>query len=234
MATRDLNRLGGRAVLALAAIGGAAAPALAQDSFHALGTEPFWDVTIERGRIDFDDASSEQRFAVRAPARVRTANGYGWRTPRIRVDVRHEACGDGMSMRLYPTEVRVRVGSGGRELQGCGGYTYRGNLSGTSWQIVNATFNEVGGEAYRIQFAGGRLTGRAGCNRFSGPYRMAASGRITIGPLAVTRMACPEPQMEIERAVLETFAEPAFVTYGRAGEIAIGNEVGGVLLRRIP
>jgi hypothetical protein len=40
--------------------------------------------------------------------------------------------------------------------------------------------------------------------------------------------------MEIERAVLETFAEPAFITYSRAGEIAIGNELGGVLLRRLP
>ena len=203
----------------------------APDSFHALGTEPFWGVSIENGRIAYDDASSEERFSVRAPARVRAGNGYGWRTPRIRVDVRHGACSDGMSMRLYPADVRVRVGR--RELQGCGGYTYSGNLSGTSWQIVNATFNEVSGEAYRMQFSGGRLTGRAGCNRMSGPYRLGADGRITVGPLAVTRMACPEPQMEIERAVLELFAQPAFVTYSRAGEVAIGNEVGGVLLRRI-
>ncbi len=216
----------------LAGLIGAASPALAQDSFDAIGTEPFWGVTIERGRIAWDNASNEERFSVRAPARVRSGNGYGWRTPRIRIDARYEACSDGMSMRLYPTDVTVRVGR--QTLQGCGGYTYSGNLSGTSWQIVNATFNEVSGEAYRLQFAGGRLTGRAGCNRFSGPYRPAADGRIEIGPLAVTRMACPEAQMEIERAVLETFAEPVFVSYGRAGEIAIGNELGGVLLRRIP
>lgn len=38
--------------------------------------------------------------------------------------------------------------------------------------------------------ANGRVAGRDGCNRFSGPYRRDGE-RLTVGPLAVTRMACP-------------------------------------------
>lgn len=38
----------------------------------------------------------------------------------------------------------------------------------------------------------GRVTGAGGCNRYFGPYERAG-GAIRIGPLASTRMACPEP-----------------------------------------
>lgn len=38
----------------------------------------------------------------------------------------------------------------------------------------------------------GRVTGSGGCNRYFGPYERAGEA-IRIGPLAGTRMACPEP-----------------------------------------
>jgi XRE family transcriptional regulator, regulator of sulfur utilization len=42
-----------------------------------------------------------------------------------------------------------------------------------------------------LQFAaGGRVSGSDGCNRYRAPYTRAGS-RITFGPLATTRMACP-------------------------------------------
>jgi heat shock protein HslJ len=39
----------------------------------------------------------------------------------------------------------------------------------------------------------GRVTGSGGCNRFFGPYEVDG-GRLAIGPVASTRMACPEPE----------------------------------------
>ena len=38
----------------------------------------------------------------------------------------------------------------------------------------------------------GRLTGETGCNSFNGPYQSDGDA-ISIGPLAVTRAACPDP-----------------------------------------
>jgi heat shock protein HslJ len=43
------------------------------------------------------------------------------------------------------------------------------------------------------------VTGYSGCNRFNGRYA-ESPGKIEVGPLAMTRMACPPPMMEIEAA----------------------------------
>lgn len=40
-----------------------------------------------------------------------------------------------------------------------------------------------------------RATGFAGCNRFSGPYTLGP-GTLEVGPLAMTRMACPAMDLE--------------------------------------
>jgi heat shock protein HslJ len=42
-----------------------------------------------------------------------------------------------------------------------------------------------------------RVAGRSGCNRYGGPIGVQ-EGRLVIGPLAMTRMACPPPQSEFE------------------------------------
>ncbi len=50
--------------------------------------------------------------------------------------------------------------------------------------------------------AEGKLSGFAGCNRFMGGYHSTHS-RLQTGPLATTRMACPQG-MELERRFLQT------------------------------
>ena len=47
----------------------------------------------------------------------------------------------------------------------------------------------------------GTAYGDAGCNRFTGGYKVKGD-RITIGPLATTLMACPEPIMAAEATFL--------------------------------
>lgn len=200
-------------------------------AFHGLGTEPFWGISVGDGRIIYD-AMDEEDIMVAAPPRMETASGYRWQTPRITVDVTHAACSDGMSMNLYPGDLKVRVD--GRELIGCGGYDYRESLAGSRWRIVNITFNEVAGEAYRLEFTENRVSGRAGCNRFSGSYRRTGDNELEFGPLAVTRMACPEPQMEHERAALEIFTTRARLIFSRPGQVALTNELGGLLLQPLP
>jgi heat shock protein HslJ len=52
--------------------------------------------------------------------------------------------------------------------------------------------------------ADGRVAGKAACNRYSGAVSAGSvTGELTLsGPLAVTRMACPPPQMEAEQRFL--------------------------------
>lgn len=54
----------------------------------------------------------------------------------------------------------------------------------------------------------GKLSGNVGCNSFSGDYKVDGS-TITFGPIVSTMMACADPIMEQESAVLSMFANSA-------------------------
>lgn len=61
----------------------------------------------------------------------------------------------------------------------------------------------------RLRLEGGRLSGNAGCNAFTGAYTLDGPG-LTVDPrIATTMMACPEPLMAQERAVTAHLAAVA-------------------------
>jgi len=68
------------------------------------------------------------------------------------------------------------------------------SLAGSQWGF--------GGNDKRfIRFgADGRVSGHAGCNRFAGSYS-EDGGKLSIGPLAMTRKMCPPRDMARERAL---------------------------------
>ena len=49
----------------------------------------------------------------------------------------------------------------------------------------------------------GRVSGRAGCNRFSAPYVLRDAGELTIATPVATRMACTPAAMEFEARLLD-------------------------------
>ena len=178
-------------------------------SYRALGTEPFWSVTVENGTMTYD--TPEGGFAVPAPAPRTTFNGHRYETERLTMDVTHGQCSDGMSDRIYADT--VTVSADGRELKGCGGVILPpAELAGTSWAITAIDGVAVSGDGYFLTFTGDRLNGKAGCNGFSGTYRM--NGRtLTPGPIAATKMACPGERMEHEAkafAILDGSVEADF------------------------
>lgn len=81
-------------------------------------------------------------------------------------------------------------------------------LAGSEWRplsLAGAPFPE--GVEATVQFGGdGRLTGSGGCNRLAGSY-VAEGGALTVGPVAATRMACPEPAMSAEAALLRALSD---------------------------
>jgi heat shock protein HslJ len=65
---------------------------------------------------------------------------------------------------------------------------------------------EDAGLSLKVGFDGA-VTGTTGCNRFTGTAEMDA-GELVFGPLAVTEMACVEPdRMEREAAYLKALGE---------------------------
>ena len=90
------------------------------------------------------------------------------------------------------------------------------SLAGTSWQATGinngkeAVVAQAGTELVTAVFgADGTLSGSGGCNTYSSSYTTTGTDQITIGPVAATAMACPEPAMQIEQ---EYFAALGNVT----------------------
>ena len=81
-------------MLLFVALAACAAPAAAAP-YRAIGTEPFWSLTID-GRITYDPATG-RTISARTPVLQRTATGVSYRTPFIAVDIIRKRCSDGMS-----------------------------------------------------------------------------------------------------------------------------------------
>jgi heat shock protein HslJ len=82
------------------------------------------------------------------------------------------------------------------------------DLAGTSWTLVSVGGAPVveGGVGARLAFdAAGNVGGSTGCNSVSGTYALDGTS-LTFGPLMTTRMACEEPLMAQETAVLDALA----------------------------
>jgi hypothetical protein len=86
--------------------------------YHAVGTEPFWDLTIGRDMVFADRGNNVQVAEPTPPVQVGVA-GEMYNGRRIRVNIVHAACNDGMSDRNYRDTVQVWVD--GRAYRGCGG-----------------------------------------------------------------------------------------------------------------
>src|SRR4051794_30410107 len=86
--------------------------------YHAVGTEPFWNLLIDEHHLTFTPAGA-QPVLQPTPQVIHGFAGEIYQTPRINVNIVHGACSDGMSDRTYPDKVQITVD--GRQLNGCGG-----------------------------------------------------------------------------------------------------------------
>jgi heat shock protein HslJ len=83
-------------------------------------------------------------------------------------------------------------------------------LEGTRWVVDGLLANEgvstvpIGAEA-SITISDGTAAVEAGCNTGSATVTITDS-TITFGPLMLTRMACPQPQMDLENAVVSVLS----------------------------
>ena len=77
-------------------------------------------------------------------------------------------------------------------------------LAGSEWRPEWADgATSPSGTEVLVRFAAkGRVTGNGGCNRFFGSYKVTGDV-LEVGPLGATRMACPDPIMEHETALLK-------------------------------
>lgn len=106
---------------------------------------------------------------------------------------------------------RIIGWSAGRYLaEGSGRDTFRGSgrlgsLAGSEWLVRDFAGEAVQGEAWIAFKVDGKAIGHGGCNRFNASYTESL-GKIEVGSLAMTRMACPPALMELEVVFVEALA----------------------------
>lgn len=189
-------------------------------AYKALGTEPGWTLEITPDRLTYNDDYGATKIAVPNPGARPSFNGERYVTPRLSVDVAHAKCNDGMSDREYADTVSVIAD--GKTVKGCGGAILPPTeLAGTNWIFVSINGAPVAGDRpTSLQFDGARLSGSAGCNRFSGSYAVDA-GTLTAGPLMATKMACPGAGMAQEDAFFLLMREAVSLTFADDGTLVL-------------
>ena len=198
--------------------------------YRALGTEPFWSVAIGRGQMRFETPNNRS-FAVPTPAVRNNANGYTFRTRRLTVEVTRMPCSDGMSDRRYADTVAVIAD--GRAFRGCGGAVMSeagADLAGSRWTIASIGGTAVGGPTYRVEFTADRISGMAGCNRFSARYTLA-DDTLALGATVTTRMACSPGAMANEGCALSILSGPVRVSRPDASSLVLRGQGGEIRLR---
>jgi heat shock protein HslJ len=80
------------------------------------------------------------------------------------------------------------------------------DLDGTTWTLleINKDQPALADTEVTISFQDGQISGSGGCNSYNGSFSLSEDNPflITIGPLASTQMACPEPILNQETAYL--------------------------------
>ncbi len=214
----------------------------AQGDYRAIGTEPFWDLTIGRDLVFTDRGNNMQVAEPTPPVRSGFA-GETYQGSRLFVNIVHTRCSDGMSDRSYPDTVNVTVD--GRAYRGCGANAaffaqvgengLRGDapsgahvLANTNWRVVSINGQPVPPSGYYFNFMPDRVSGRLGCNTIGAGYSVDGS-TLRAGALLMTRMACPDGQFETQGTRI--MGQP--MTISESGDrLTLSNRLGTIEMMR--
>ena len=198
-------------------------------TYRALGTEPFWSLTIGPREMRFEEANSPGQIVQPTPRPIIGIAGEIYQTPRLNVNIVHARCSDGMSDRVYPD--KVQVSADGRRFEGCGGEAVMpAALAGTNWRVVSISGRTTPASGpFFINFEGARLSAKFGCNGLGANYNQAGD-TITAGPVMGTRMACPDMSFETQgSAILE---RPMRMNWSGGDRLTLSNSAGSFALMR--
>jgi heat shock protein HslJ len=192
-------------------------------AYRAVGTEPFWDLTIDPVRMVFTDRGNNVQVVQPTPRVIVGFAGEIYQTPRISVNIVHQPCNDGMSDRTFRDKVQVTVD--GRLFNGCGGETIAAaTLANTRWRVaaVNDRSTPSQGDFY-LNFDADRFSAKFGCNGMGANYRQDGD-LIVPGPVMGTKMACPDMSFEI--AAGQVLSQPLRLTWAGSDRLRLSSGPG--------
>ena len=197
--------------------------------YHAVGTEPFWDLTIDERQMVFTDRGNNMQVMQPTPRVIVGIAGEIYQTPRLGVNIVHRQCSDGMSARVYPDTVQVDVD--GRRYNGCGGGAVAPtSLAGTNWRVTAVNGRPTPpSDRFSMQFEAGRISAKFGCNGLGSSYTQTANV-LDLGPVMGTRMACSD--MSFEQAGSAILNQPMTMSWNGGDRLTLSNASGRIELAR--
>lgn len=84
-----------------------------------------------------------------------------------------------------------------------------------------------------LSFDGHRVSGSGGCNRILGPARVE-EGRLMVGHLASTRMACPDERAKGDQALIDFLKSRPRLIQGDNDEWRLEGESQQMSIERVP
>jgi heat shock protein HslJ len=99
------------------------------------------------------------------------------------------------------------------------------DLGGVEWILVELGREQPLPEDVEISlvFQDDRVSGSSGCNTYFAGVSAPGPGKLEFNGMGATRMACPEPEMDLERRYLQALAGASEFTFW-AGRLAINCE----------
>jgi heat shock protein HslJ len=210
-----------RAVVLLAAIFPIISACAAEPWLLCFGNEPSWSLQFsEGGRARLMLPDTKPAGYLGRETRLEPLKERAWRGKPasgkggvVVAFLRESACSDGMSDTNHAMTARVSLPDG-RLLAGCCRVPVSSNatapasvsIEGPTWRLTALGDKNpgLGGTEMRpvtARFENGRISGFSGCNQFMGGYTLNRDS-VVIGSLAGTLMACPEPQMALEKTFM--------------------------------
>lgn len=220
---------------AMLTVGGEERPACAKvekdpETYTARGNEPGWSVVIGEAEAEVVANSGDTRLVTARPEIRPEPGAYVLDMPEIdaRLRLEERLCRDDATGMPYPHRAVMTLG--GRDLHGCGGDA-ASLLTDGEWTIAEVDGAPVIDESgARIIFdESGRLSGRTGCNGFTGSYFLTGEG-LNLGQMGSTMMACPGPLMKQERLILDALEQVARFEIDESGALRLVGGDGQVLL----
>lgn len=209
---------------------GCAKVEISPEPYTAVGNEPGWYVTIGEGEAEVVADYGDLQLNAPRPEVEAEAGAYVLNMPSINARLRLEEtiCHDDATGMPYPH--RAALALDGQEMRGCGGDA-ASLLTGPEWQIEDVgDLGIVDGSNISISFdADGRVTGRTGCNRFTGIYMLDGEG-LGFGQMGVTMMGCPEAMMTQEQRLLDALQHVVRFDIGEDGALLLIGPAGETLL----
>jgi heat shock protein HslJ len=207
---------------------------MAPGDVSAAGNEPFWRVDIASDaftllRPDFDPlmlSVIDRSTGADGTHLIVSASS----SPALRavLSLAPGPCNDTMADQTYPFTATLELGD--TVLSGCGGDPRDLLTASEVWTVT-----EIAGEApiddteVEIGFSPeGGVFGTGGCNRLNGTYQITGEG-LSFGPIASTRMACPEDIMAQEQAFFAALEQVISFDIGEDGALILRGPEGPVM-----